>query len=559
MKKAVAFANNDVSLVAWSYDQKIRNCLGFAVYRVDAKTKQKTALPAWVGFKNQTNTEWKAKDTSIWPLQKFNWNDVTAKRGGSYSYEIIPMVGDPDHLEADTNNRLTTGTVELTPGEGNFRAYFNRGILSTQSLAHQLPQSAGGNPDYKVLISKIEKPGDPLRNALAGQIIEALSSLLTRAKDEGGECYCALYELKDKELIKILVESENIHIILSNTGEDDAENDPARKTLHDAGIDIMDRMLKSGHIGHNKFVVYVDKKGKPQAVLSGSTNWTSTGICAQSNNAIIIESPEIAAIYLEYWKSLKSEESNQSAAFRTRNNKGNASVTVDGSQVDVWFSPNTRQQSKPAKKATEPADFTKVEEAIRSAKETVLFLLFQPGTPSVLDIIVDCQNTNEDLFVRGAATDTKAVGDYTVHLFHRSADKSDDVVAASAIKDQFGYWQKELLKSSPGAHAIIHDKIVVIDPLSPRCAVITGSHNLGYRASYNNDDNLMIIRGNQRLAQMYAVHVMDTYGHYRWRYQLEQNKGKKNVFYGLETDDSWQDKYFSSKNPASNDLRVWFP
>jgi len=539
MKKAVAFSNNDVALIAWSYDQKIRNCLGFAVYRVDAKTKQKTVLPAWVGFKNQTNTEWKPKDTSVWPLQKFSWNDVTAERGGSYTYEIVPMVGDPDHLEADAGNRLTTGQIELTPGEGNIRAYFNRGILSTQSLTHQIPQFGSGTPDYKVLTSRIDQPGDPLRNSLAGQMIEALSSLLEKARAEGGECYCALYELTDPELLKLLVDSKNVHIILSNAGENDAENRPARQTLHESGIDITDRILKSGHIGHNKFVVYADKKGEPQAVLSGSTNWTFTGICAQSNNAIIIESPDLAKIYLDYWNSLKSEGTNQSTKFRTDNNTEKPPVTVDESRVTVWFSPNTKQQAKPAKSPKEPSDFAKVDEAIRGAKKTVLFLLFQPGSPSILEIIAQCQNENQDLFVRGAATDPKAVENYTVQLFHRSADEPDTVVAASALKDQFSYWQRELLKASPGAHAIIHDKTVVIDPLSPDCVVITGSHNLGYRASYANDDNFMMIRGNRRLAQMYAVHIMDVYGHYRWRYQLEKNKGSKKVFYGLETDDSW--------------------
>ena len=56
------------------------------------------------------------------------------------------------------------------------------------------------------------------------------------------------------------------------------------------------------------------------------------------------------------------------------------------------------------------------------------------------------------------------------------------------------------IKSSPMAHAIIHDKIMVIDAFTDNCVVITGSHNLGYRASYNNDENILIIRGHKELA-----------------------------------------------------------
>jgi hypothetical protein len=88
---------------------------------------------------------------------------------------------------------------------------------------------------------------------------------------------------------------------ISNAGEDteegsgdgDKTNVDARRALHRLRLNVKDRMFKKGQIGHNKFVVYADKKKQPQAVLSGSTNWTSTGLCAQSNNAIIIESPTL--------------------------------------------------------------------------------------------------------------------------------------------------------------------------------------------------------------------------------------------------------------------------
>jgi phosphatidylserine/phosphatidylglycerophosphate/cardiolipin synthase-like enzyme len=77
--------------------------------------------------------------------------------------------------------------------------------------------------------------------------------------------------------------------------------------------------------------------------------------------------------------------------------------------------------------------------------------------------------------------------------------------------------------------AIIHDKILVLDPLDPdNCIVAFGSHNLGYKASYSNDENLTIVRGHQALAEAYAVHVLDVYDHYRFRaVEAEANAGKK--------------------------------
>jgi phosphatidylserine/phosphatidylglycerophosphate/cardiolipin synthase-like enzyme len=105
-----------------------------------------------------------------------------------------------------------------------------------------------------------------------------------------------------------------------------------------------------------------------------------------------------------------------------------------------------------------------------------------------------------------------------------------------------GDFEAEILKLGT---AIVHDKIVVIDPLSDDCVVATGSHNLGYKASYENDENLLIIRGNKALAQAYAIHAFDVYDHYRYRAWQQKNKLEgKPVFTGhLDIDDRWLARY----------------
>lgn len=208
-----------------------------------------------------------------------------------------------------------------------------------------------------------------------------------------------------------------------------------------------------------------------------------------------------------------------------------------------------------------PGDMAEVFQAISDANDVVLFLVFQPGSPSIIDAVAKAQRQKPALMIRGAATDPKAVEQYDTLLFHGTATNPDkvrdtSVVAASAIKDEFAYWHSELLKSSPSAHAIIHDKIIVIDPLdAKRCVVITGSHNLGYRASYNNDENLLIIRGASDLATSYATHVTDVYDHYRWRFWV-QSQGQS-AWKGLEKTDTWQGKYFDRNGFRSLDVRYW--
>ena len=58
-------------------------------------------LPAWVAFKGQSNPRWLPQDTSVWPVQKFAWRDLTLRRlrdgstvreaGFTCHYEIIPV------------------------------------------------------------------------------------------------------------------------------------------------------------------------------------------------------------------------------------------------------------------------------------------------------------------------------------------------------------------------------------------------------------------------------------------------------------------------------------
>src|SRR5205085_578166 len=147
---------------------------------------------------------------------------------------------------------------------------------------------------------------------LSGQMLDTVTEFFGQAK-KGGAFFAALYELTDKELIGHLTEYPGTELILSNANgkTPDETNAPVRKALHQkmkkGEINIYDRMLGS-HIGHNKFVIYTDKSGKPKSVLTGSTNWTATGLCGQTNNMVVIDNEKIATQYLKYWKELKKDK-----------------------------------------------------------------------------------------------------------------------------------------------------------------------------------------------------------------------------------------------------------
>ena len=94
--------------------------------------------------------------------------------------------------------------------------------------------------------------------------------------------------------------------------------------------------------------------------------------------------------------------------------------------------------------------------------------------------------------------------------------------------------------------------MIVVDPFT-KPVVITGSHNFSHSASSKNDENLLIVRGNQKLAERYVVNVMATYQHYRWRAYLRecQQRGIE-PWQNLREDDKWQ------KKQADHDLELGF-
>jgi phosphatidylserine/phosphatidylglycerophosphate/cardiolipin synthase-like enzyme len=635
---AIAICNNDMVYLHWHFERKIAGCLGFNVIRHDANQRsgKGVPLPAMVGFPgDELEAGERFKSTEVWPVQKYSWKDLFAKRGGTYWYEIVPMIGVPGHLKPDVSQTMRTNSVTLNSKRGHCAVFFNRGIISTQAIAHSLLREKKGFLSVSALKTAIEDPDNAVRKRLVGDLKEGVLSLVRRAAQNGGECYCALYELSDLDLIKHLEGLGNkVHIVLSNAGGDseddsgigDSTNKEARSELHELGLDVTDRMMKKPHIGHNKFIVYVEGS-EAKAVLCGSTNWTATGLCAQSNNSIIIESAELADDYFKYWKRLKEDTDNaeadanrlQGKDFRSENrNKSEVHVLTDdaGSPVGnirVWFSPNTPQKSVPGrgsrsgavpKVPATPPDLEEVFQMIESARQGVLFLAFIPGKPSIVtklkEVYTAKRNRKELFYLRGAATSPEPASVFSVELYHRtrSSDASvhavsgpdraigtdADVESVAGIYAAFGAWEAELYKIG---HAVIHDKILVIDPFTDNSVVVTGSHNLGFKASYSNDENLVIIRNDRAVAEVYAAHVLDVYDHYRWRWKLQQPireefeklkhacpesesgelwkkaiesvgpKALRKAWRNLRVDDKWQDYYVDNRSLFVAEDNFW--
>ena len=602
-----AFTNGEIAYLSWVPKKMIPGCLGFEITRIYPDDPAgNTVLPAWVAFKGQSNKKWIPQNTSVWPVQKLSWKDLTLRkkrdrlirRSGDtrVQYLVRPVVPFKNDLaEVKSKLKVTyqgkpirlsyfdegekSDVIVITLDHGPIRATFTNGILATQWLSHAMD-----NPSFKGIKNEIKNEKSAIRKYLAGDALETVKMLLKKTKaNPKASLKMALYELEDKELIDaIFAIKTKVDIILSNTSKDskgawDKENSPTRKSLHEAKVKIADRMFNNNSIGHNKFVIYLEN-GKPLSVMTGSTNWTSSGLCAQSNNASIIDSPEVAALYNNYFELLRKDTKDfvppkpsstatrnvQGKALRSSNSKGNGAITLkDGTKVTVWFSPNTPHAS--VNKKITPPDLSHIYSLMRKANKAIFFAVFLPGRGNdfkgdiMTNIITESISLglkDHSLMVYGAISDPTAMPNYinpvkgktnppTPYTFNqgklhivRAANLKVDKKAPK--KDLIGDFTKELLKS-PGGHAIIHDKIVVIDPFSKNGIAIFGSHNQGFKASYSNDENLLIVQNNPSLVRAFAIHVLDIFEHYRFRaVQAELQAEKKKTWDGfLSLNDHW--------------------
>jgi phosphatidylserine/phosphatidylglycerophosphate/cardiolipin synthase-like enzyme len=64
----------------------------------------------------------------------------------------------------------------------------------------------------------------------------------------------------------------------------------------------------------------------------------------------------------------------------------------------------------------------------------------------------------------------------------------------------------------------IHTKFILVDPLSEDPLVVTGSANFSKPSQRTNDENMLVIRGNKRVADIYFSEFMRIFDHHYARY-----------------------------------------
>ncbi|MDT7713513.1 MAG: hypothetical protein QOG46_2328 [Pseudonocardiales bacterium] len=532
-----AIAGSNVVMLGFDLsDARRKGCLGFAIQREDHTDDERYWMKGMKTFEATDPGLGPGGQVSSreHPFQGFQWADYSAKPGYDYTYNVIPLYGQPAKLRAGPKVGVPVKTEdEVGPTSSVF---FNRGAVASQEYARRFLDKA---PD--------QLEGEAQAAAykwLSRGLLEALLTFLDRAKGADYEIHGAVYEFQWPAALAKLKEvaagGASVQVVYD--GIKPAES-TARKNLDAitaARIKGLTIPRTTGKIMHNKFFV-LSRKGKPVAVWTGSTNLTENGIFGHLNCGHIVEDETVARAYLDYWDELsKSPEDKTEKDWMDANNPN----PPDPWEADVTtiFSPHRGQKV---------LDW--YAEIAGSAKQG-LFMTFAFGMENRFK---DVYRRDDDI-LRMALMEQEGVGsalEKEKQAIREIRARPNVVVAVGhrVITNSFDRWLEERGGLTNNVEWI-HTKFMLVDPLSDSPVIVTGSANFSKASTSDNNENMLVVRGDTRAADIYMGEYMRCYSHHAFReaIAIAQERGEtewRPQF--LAPDDGWQKPYFDPGNDRS--------
>jgi hypothetical protein len=546
-----AIAGTHVVALAWdikpaTFDTS--RLLGFAVERTKFETLARTKVAERYFLRGIKRFEKKDQGlpagtpvpTSEHPIQSFLWGDYTVEHSAAYTYRLVPATGTPlaltlrDDLaiSVDIDTERLYGTVHSI--------FFNRGAAGSQAYAREFE-----NP-----VPETSDPTSPQNVWLSHGLYEALINFIERATDGKFALRAALYEFHYNPVgaafkaaldrgvdVKILYDEPNFGAL-------------NQTMINHVGLSKVCAPRKTGGAQkHNKFIVLL-KNGQPIEVWTGSTNISDGGILGHSNVGHLVRSDQVAAQYLTYWTSLCNPIEPPPAGVKpfedTRTDpkpsdltaKNDAQTPIPGGNpangsITALFSPRNG------------ATLQWYADRMAATHQVVCFMVAFTLAPNFEPFLEADSNV-----LRFVLSDKQLQQGPLI-------TKDRDVVYAAGEKFEKGELPNFLAEKLTGlnAHvAYIHDKFMLIDPLGDDPTVITGSANFSPSSQSKNDENMLIIRSDLRVADVYFGEFMRLFEHLYARYlakiikerdkKAKPKSGGKTSGGYLRPDSSWVAEHF---------------
>jgi len=574
--KVKAIAGTHTILIAIDcVDERRKGLLGFAFKRgvVGSKNGGPKFLRSQKVFKSVVPDPKNAKDpndptkparfsTEDHPVQSFLWGDYGAEPGKKYTFSIIPMYGKPGALEPAEPLEFEIRTEKANDkGHG---VWFNRGAIASQAFAREFgnigPQPPE-NPD----------PNDKTTKWLSRGLLDACLDYIN-STPKGDGLRVAAYEFTYAPVINALKNAidrgVDVRIIYHNTTTDKGKT----KGPNETGIETAGLKAKIGNkkilfprsktkIPHNKFIVRLEGGTKPTMVWTGSTNFTPSGFLGQTNVGHLITDDTTAKQYMDYWKMLKDDPDLAVARDKAVKLTGNPPALIPEKSVARVFSP--RHKSDLLKWYAD-----RVEDAAGSVMFTAAFGVAKQLVPSLAQ---DCDYLRFILMEKPPTDEIKkqlsenrdCIISYGAVLGEMYTFKDGKPVARRPIKefdlDKWFLKEEHFRKKNEGFVFFLHTKFLLIDPLSDDPLVCSGSANFSSNSLLQNDENMLLVRGDKRVADIYLTEFDRIFRHFYFRDVANEieAKGKNATGAFLEETDKWTDSYFK-RNAFKTRRRAMF-
>ncbi|MBL8290568.1 MAG: hypothetical protein JNN08_01960 [Bryobacterales bacterium] len=522
--------------------------LGFAVHRTDPT--ESTAK--WMeGLKSFEATDpgfapGAKYPTNEHPIQGFSWSDFTAKPGRQYTYRVKALAGTPEALVVRKETEVTVTTE--APGGGAHEVFFNRGAAASQEFVRRFGNT---KPDPN-------NPADPRWAWLSRGVMEGIEAFVNRALDKNWGLRVSAYEFRLPAFAQLLKKAKgrkvDVRIVFDGNDNPPDEQgsvfprDENRQTAADAGIESLctERVTRDDvqrpPISHHKFIVLL-RDGQPEAVLTGSTNYSFGGVFGQSNVVHVVNDPAVAATYFECWKLLQANtphaDLKETLTALTPPPTGDPAVGTS-----VVLSP---QSSLDALEA-----YARFADGARKA----VFMTFAFGMNKLFKEVYEKPFAGlryalmDKLTGPGGKPATRAAEEARM-LSIRKMNANRIAVGNRIATNQFDHWARETLTGLNTHVQFIHTKFMLVDPLSNDPMVVTGSANFSDASTTSNDENMLLIRKDRRTADIYLGEYMRLWNHYAFREFLAKSPNAATARPGfLDVKNKWWRKYFGDSEQS---------
>lgn len=610
-----AIAGTEVVLLGLDAEKSAaKGLLGFSIYRKKGTGKE-TPLGGGKIFKDvHSDKKIGSTKSDQAPIQSFMWSDYSASPNTKYTYRVVPVYGKPDALKPGQSVSVII-TTEATD-DGTHGVFFNRGVAGSQAYArhfgehrrlYKIPIGFRGKEVWKEFVKPEDVPDRKAYKWLSRGLEEAMLDYIGQAQGEEYGLRAAIYELTHMPAIQAFVDAfesgADVQIVhhgktvrdfdlksnakaVTTVNYDDGrastikkkevvefrpkdsvaraaqarisqiglrpEKDPVawRKKLKRFDRMFTDRTNTT--ISHNKFIVLL-KNGKPVQVWTGSTNFTGGGIYGQSNVGHIVRDEKVAQCYLEYWEKLHGDP--EKSKPKTNDDTAGMKFWTVNQQPDLVGAPPPNSITPVFSPRASNAMLNWYADRLSKSGSSIHFTAaFSVANQIFEKVTKNRKTTDGSPFQRYLLLE--GIGGLMKDKYPVMAKyKQNRIAWGETMKTRAGVHQEIETLTGLNDHVnYLHTKYMLIDPLSDDPIVITGSANFSDASTVNNDENMLIIRGNTRVADIFLGEFMRLFNHFRTRnISNAQTKAQAEEAQYLMANSNWTKAYYTKGEPQEQE------